>query len=99
MAWESRDAAKVAKLYASDATHASGKVRELRPELGRSELHGVGEIEQYARAAFSRFKQLRFELQDISMEGNSASIEYLRYSDVDGVQPQPVLEESGTAPV
>jgi nuclear transport factor 2 (NTF2) superfamily protein len=47
-AWESRDPARVVSLYARDATHASSKVAELRPELGRSELRGHAEIEAYA---------------------------------------------------
>jgi ketosteroid isomerase-like protein len=91
-AWESRDPARVIALYALDATHASAKVAALRPDLGRSELRGRAEIEEYARIAFTRFKMLDFELLTITESGNRAAVEYLRHSDIDGDKPAHVLE-------
>ena len=91
-AWESRDPARVVALYAPNATHASAKVAALRPDLGRSELHGHNEIEEYARTAFTRFKKLDFELLTVTESGNRAAVEYLRHSDIDGDQPAHVLE-------
>jgi hypothetical protein len=91
-AWESRDPARVVALYAPNATHASGRVRDLRPDLGRSELHGTDEIEQYARIAFTRFAWLRFDLVTVTESNNRAAVEYLRHSDVDGANPAHVLE-------
>lgn len=91
-AWESREPPRVIALYAPDATHASAKVAALRPDLGRSELHGRGEIEEYARVAFTRFHELDFELLTVTESGNRAAVEYLRHSDVDGDNPAHVLE-------
>ncbi len=91
-AWESRDPARVVALYAPNATHASAKVSALRPELGRSELHGHAEIEEYARVAFSRFTWLRFDLLTVTESGDRAAVEYLRHSNLDADNPSHVLE-------
>ncbi|MGO9605090.1 MAG: nuclear transport factor 2 family protein [Candidatus Binataceae bacterium] len=91
-AWESRDAARVVSLYGPDATHASAKVAALRPELGRAQLRGRAEIEEYARVAFTRFAWLRFDLLTVTESGHRAAVEYLRHSDVDGANPAHVLE-------
>src|SRR5712692_1480434 len=48
-AWESRDPATVAALYAPDATHESALIARLYPELGRLVLRGRHEIAEYAR--------------------------------------------------
>jgi len=91
-AWESRDAARVVSLYAGDATHASAKVAALRPELGRSELKGHAEIEEYAATAFRRFMWLRFDLLTVTETGDRAAVEYLRHSNLDADNPSHVLE-------
>jgi hypothetical protein len=91
-AWESRDPARVVSLYAAVATHASAKVAALRPELGRSELKGHAEIEDYAAAAFRRFTWLRFDLLTVTESGDRAAVEYLRHSNLDADQPSHVLE-------
>jgi len=91
-AWESRDPAKVVALYAPDSTHASAKVAQLRPELGRSELHGLAELEDYARVAFARFTWLRFDLLTVTESGDRAAVEYLRHSNLDADKPSHVLE-------
>jgi ketosteroid isomerase-like protein len=91
-AWESRDSARVVSLYAADATHASAKVAALRPELGRSELKGHAEIEEYAAAAFRSFTWLRFDLLTVTESGDRAAVEYLRHSNLDADNPSHVLE-------
>ena len=91
-AWESRDPTQVVSLYARDASHASAKVAALRPELGRSELRGHPEIEEYAATAFRRFTWLRFELLTVTESSNRAAVEYLRHSNLDGDNPSHVLE-------
>jgi hypothetical protein len=91
-AWESRDPARVVSLYAADATHASGRVAALRPELGRSELRGHPEIEEYAAVAFGRFTWLRFDLVSVTESGDRAAVEYLRHSNLDAGNPSHVLE-------
>ncbi len=62
------------------------------PDLGRSELRGVAEVEQYARIAFQRFAWLRFDLITVTEDRNRAAVEYLRHSDIDGSSPGRVLE-------
>jgi hypothetical protein len=91
-AWESHDPARVVALYAPDATHASVRVASSMPDLGRSELRGVAEVEQYARIAFQRFAWLRFDLITVTEDRNRAAVEYLRHSDIDGSSPGRVLE-------
>jgi len=91
-AWESRDPVRVVSLYAAEATHASARVAALRPELGRSELKGLAEIEEYAAAAFQRFGWLRFELVSVTESGDRAAVEYLRHSNLDADHPSHVLE-------
>jgi ketosteroid isomerase-like protein len=91
-AWGSRDSARVVSLYAADATHASAKVAALRPELGRSELKGHADIEEYAAAAFRRFTWLRFDLLTVTESGDRAAVEYLRHSNLDADNPSHVLE-------
>ena len=91
-AWESRDPVRVVSLYAAEATHASAGVAALRPELGRSELKGLAEIEEYAAAAFQRFGWLRFELVSVTESGDRAAVEYLRHSNLDADHPSHVLE-------
>jgi len=91
-AWESRDPTQVVSLYARDASHASAKVAALRPELGRSELRGHAEIEEYAATAFRRFTWLRFELLTVTESSDRAAVEYLRHSNLDGDNPSHVLE-------
>jgi ketosteroid isomerase-like protein len=91
-AWESRDPARVVSLYARDATHASAKVAALRPEIGRSELRGHAEIEEYAATAFGRFTWLRFDLLTVTETGDRAAVEYFRHSNLDADNPSHVLE-------
>ena len=91
LAWESRDPGRVVSLYAPDATHASAKVSQLRPELRRSELHGIDEIREYARVAFNRFTWLRFDLLTVTESGDRAAVEYHRFSNLDE-KPSHVLE-------
>lgn len=91
-AWESRDPVRVVSLYARDATHASAKVAALRPELGRSELRGHAEIEEYASSAFRRFTWLRFDLLTVIESSDRAAVEYLRHSNLDADNPSRVLE-------
>jgi hypothetical protein len=91
-AWESRDPARVIALYGPEATHASAKVAALRPELGRSELKGHAELEEYAQIAFNRFTWLCFDLLTLTESGDRAAVEYLRHSNLDTDQPAHVLE-------
>ena len=90
--WESRDADRVAAAYAEDATHASAVVAQIKPKLGRSELHGRAEICEYARDALKRFTTLRFELLSAVETSDRAAVEYLRHSNVDAEHPKHVLE-------
>jgi hypothetical protein len=91
-AWESRDPSRIVALYAPHSTHASARVADLRPDLGRSELHGLAELEEYARVAFARFTWLRFDLLTVTESSNRAAVEYLRHSNLDGDKPSHVLE-------
>lgn len=91
-AWESRDPSKVVALYAPGSTHASAKVAQLRPELGRSELRGLAELEEYARVGFARFTWLRFDLLTVTESGERAAVEYFRHSNLDANKPAHVLE-------
>jgi ketosteroid isomerase-like protein len=91
-AWESRDAATVAALYAPDATHESALIAQIYPELGRLALRGRHEIAVYARRGLARFSELRFEIQTVTESGDRAAVEYLRHSNVDGANPKRVLE-------
>src|SRR6202790_870339 len=91
-AWESRDAATVAALYAPDASHESGLIAEIYPELGRMVLRGRHEIAVYARRGLARFSELRFEILTVTETGDRAAVEYLRHSNVDGANPKHVLE-------
>jgi ketosteroid isomerase-like protein len=91
-AWESRDAAAVAALYAPDATHASALIAQIYPELGRLVLRGRHEIAVYARRGLARFTELRFEILTVTETGDRAAVEYRRHSNVDGANPKHVLE-------
>ena len=91
-AWESRDAAMVAALYAPDATHESALIARIYPELGRMVLRGRHEIAVYARRGLERFTELRFEILTVTESGDRAAIEYRRQSNVDGDKPAHVLE-------
>lgn len=91
-AWESRDAERVAALYASDATHASAVVARIFPEAGGAVLHGVEQIREYARRGFSRFTHLRFEILTVTEASGRSAVEYRRHSNLDGDQPAHVLE-------
>ena len=91
-AWESRDAAPVAALYAPDATHESALIAQIYPELGRMVLRGRHEIAVYARRGLARFSELRFEILTVTETGDRAAVEYLRHSNVDGANPKHVLE-------
>src|ERR1700688_233064 len=91
-AWESRDAATVAALYAPDATHESALIAQIYPELGRLVLRGRHEIAVYARRGLARFSELRFEILTVTESGDRAAVEYRRHSNVDGANPTHVLE-------
>ena len=91
-AWESRDAATVAALYAPDATHESALIAQIYPELGRMVLRGRHEIAVYARRGLARFTELRFEILTVTESGDRAAVEYWRHSNVDGANPKRVLE-------
>jgi ketosteroid isomerase-like protein len=91
-AWESRDAAAVAALYAPDATHESALIAQIYPELGRFVLRGRHEIAVYARRGLARFTELRFEFLTVTESGDRAAVEYWRHSNVDGANPKRVLE-------
>jgi len=91
-AWESRDAAIVAALYAPDATHESALIAQIYPELGRLVLHGRHEIAVYARRGLTRFSELRFEILTVTESGDRAAVEYRRHSNVDGDNHPRVLE-------
>src|SRR6266403_3021786 len=91
-AWESRDAAAVAALYAPDATHESALIAQIYPELGRLVLRGRHEIAVYARRGLARFTELRFEFLTVTESGDRAAVEYWRHSNVDGANPKRVLE-------
>ena len=91
-AWESRDAAAVAALYAPDATHESALIAQIYPELGRLVLRGRHEIAVYARRGLARFSELRFEILTVTEAGDRAAVEYRRHSNVDGANNPHVLE-------
>ena len=91
-AWESRDAAAVAALYAPDATHESALIAQIYPELGRLILRGRHEIAVYARRGLARFTELRFEILTVTETGDRAAVEYRRHSDVDSANQPHVLE-------
>ena len=86
-AWESRDPATVAALYAPDATHESAVIKEIYPELGRLVLRGRHEIAVYARRGLGRFSELRFEIITVTESGNRAAVEYRRHSKI--AEPSP----------
>jgi ketosteroid isomerase-like protein len=91
-AWESRDAAAVAALYAPDATHESAVIKEVYPQLGRLVLRGRHEIAVYARRGLARFSELRFEIITVTESGNRAAVEYRRHSKV--AEPSPAAGAS-----
>ncbi len=91
-AWESRDAAAVAALYAPDATHESALIAQIYPELGRLVLRGRHEIAVYARRGLARFTELRFEILTVTETGDRAAVEYRRHSNVDSANQPHVLE-------
>ena len=91
-AWESRDAATAAALYAPDATHESALIAQIYPELGRLVLRGRHEIAIYARRALACFTELRFEIVTVTEAGNRAAVEYRRQSNIDGANPAHKLE-------
>ena len=86
-AWESRDAAAVAALYASDATHESALIAQIYPELGRLVLRGRHEIAVYARRGLARFTELRFEILTVTESDDRAAVEYRRHSKI--AEPSP----------
>ena len=92
LAWESRDAARVAALYAPDATHESALVPQIYPELGRATLHGPTEIAEYARRGLARYRELRFAIISVVEAGERAAVEYRRHSNLDGANPKHVME-------
>src|SRR6266481_2597261 len=91
-AWESRDAATVAALYAPDATHESALIAQIYPELGRLVLHGRHEIAVYARRGLARFSELRFEILTVTESGDRAAVEYRRHSKI--AEPSPTDREA-----
>jgi len=91
-AWESRDAAIVAALYARDATHESSLIARLYPELDRLALHGRDEIAEYARRGLARFTELHFAIITVTESDDRAAVEYRRHSNIDGANPAHVLE-------
>ncbi|HYL58598.1 MAG TPA: nuclear transport factor 2 family protein [Candidatus Acidoferrales bacterium] len=92
LAWESRDAARVAALYAPDSTHESALVPQIYPELGRTTLHGPAEITEYARRGLARYRELRFAIISVVESGDRAAVEYRRHSNLDGANPKHVME-------
>jgi ketosteroid isomerase-like protein len=91
-AWESRDPATVAALYAPDATHESALIAQIYPELGRLVLRGRHEIAVYARRGLARFTEIRFEILTVTESDDRAAVEYRRHSNIDGANPAHVLE-------
>lgn len=91
-AWESRDIDRVAALYAPSARHQSAKVTAIYPELRRGHLVSRDEIREYARRAFERFTELRFEISATIEDRDRAAVEYHRHSNLDAANPQHVLE-------
>ena len=91
-AWESRDPARIAALYAPDSTHESALIAHIYPELDRLVLHGPGEIAEYARRALARFTQLNFAIITVTESDDRAAVEYRRHSNIDGANPPRVLE-------
>jgi ketosteroid isomerase-like protein len=91
-AWERRDVATIVALYADDATHASGVVAQVWPELGRTTLSGRAELAEYFRRALARFAWLRFEVVTVTEDAARAAVEYRRHSDRDGDRPKHVVE-------
>ncbi|MGE0151326.1 MAG: nuclear transport factor 2 family protein [Reyranellaceae bacterium] len=79
-AWQSGDAARVAALYAANATHESAKVAAATPSLGRSFLKGKAEIEAYALRAFARVHPLRFEIEAVNETESVSVVEYIRHA-------------------
>jgi nuclear transport factor 2 (NTF2) superfamily protein len=91
-AWESRDVARIAAMYAPDATHASELVTRLLPEAGGPVCRGREQIAEYFRRALGRYRELRFELDTVTEDATRSAVEYHRHSDVDGANPRHVLE-------
>lgn len=91
-AWESRDPDRVAALYGPGATHASGLVPHLYPEISGSVLHGVEQIREYARRGLARYTALRFEVLTVTESETRSVVEYRRHSNLDGANPKPVVE-------
>src|SRR5713101_2221250 len=91
-AWESRDPATVAALYAPDATHESALIARLYPELGRLVLRGRHEIAVYARRGLARYAELHFAIISVTESDNRAAVEYRRHSNIDSANPAHVLE-------
>ena len=91
-AWESRDADRVAALYEAAATHQSGLVLQVFPEVNGTILRGVEQIREYARRGLARFTTLRFDLLTVTETESRSAVEYHRFSNVDGITPKHVLE-------
>jgi hypothetical protein len=90
--WETRDLGAIVGMYAVDATHTSGVVADVWPELGRTIVRGRGEIEEYFRRALARFDWLRFEVVGVTEDASRSAVEYHRHSNLDGAHPKHVLE-------
>src|SRR5260370_7691847 len=90
-AWESRDPATVAALYAPDGTHESALIAQIYPELGRLVLRGRHEIAVYARRGLARFTELHFAIITVTESGDRAAVEYRRHSNIAGPNPHPLL--------
>jgi len=91
-AWESRVVERIVAMYAPDATHASGLVRQFLPEADGAVCRGSAQIAEYFRRALGRYRELRFELLTVTEDATRSAVEYHRHSDVDGSNPKHVLE-------
>jgi len=90
--WETRDPAAIVAMYSPDATHSSGLVAAVWPELGRTMVRGHEEIGEYFRRGLARYSWLRFEVVGVVEDVGRSAVEYYRHSNVDGAQPKHVLE-------
>jgi ketosteroid isomerase-like protein len=70
-AWESRDVARIAAMYAPDATHARELVPRFLPEAG---CRGRDQIAEYFRRASGCFRELRFDLDTVTEDATRSAV-------------------------